>query len=35
MVGIRFDAPAEKINGRKRLVLKLSDITGVELEMAK
>lgn len=35
MVGIRFDAPVEKIDGRKRLALKLTDITGVEVEMVK
>jgi len=35
MVGIRFDAPFEKIEARKRVVLRLEDVTGAEVEMAK
>lgn len=35
MVGIRFDAPYDTVAGRKALHLKLTDITGVELEMTK
>jgi hypothetical protein len=35
MVGIRFDLPLEKIEKRKRVVLKIEDITGPVLELTK
>jgi hypothetical protein len=35
MVGLRFDAPVEKVDGRKRLVLRIEDITGPVVEMTK
>ena len=35
MVGIRFDAPAEKVEARKRVTLRLSDITGAAVELTK
>jgi hypothetical protein len=35
MVGIRFDLPAAKVEGRKRIVLKIEDVTGPVLELTK
>ncbi|MDP9055036.1 MAG: hypothetical protein M3N93_12175 [Acidobacteriota bacterium] len=35
MVGIRFGAPPEKIDGRKRLTLVLDDITGSTVQLTK
>jgi hypothetical protein len=35
MVGVRFDVPAEKIDARKRVVVRLEDITGATVELAK
>jgi len=35
MVGIRFDLPAEKVENRKRIVLKIQDVTGPVLELTK
>jgi hypothetical protein len=35
MVGIRFDAPAEKIDSRKSLTLRLTDVTGAEVNLTK
>jgi hypothetical protein len=35
MVGLRFDAPSDVVNNRKRVVLKIEDVTGPVLEMAK
>lgn len=35
MVGIRFDTPLEKVESRKRVVLQLQDVTGVEAELTK
>ena len=35
MVGLRFDAPGDAVDNRKRVVLKIEDITGPVLEMAK
>jgi hypothetical protein len=35
MVGIRFDAPAEKVDSRKRLVLRVEDVTGPVVELTK
>jgi hypothetical protein len=35
MVGVRFDVPAEKVESRKRLVLRVEDITGPVAELTK
>jgi hypothetical protein len=35
MVGIRFDAPAAKVESRKRVILRVEDITGPVLELTK
>lgn len=35
MVGLRFDAPVEKVDARKRVVLRIEDITGPVVEMTK
>jgi hypothetical protein len=35
MVGLRFDAPIEKIESRKRVVLRVEDITGPVVELTK
>ena len=35
MVGVRFDMPLEKVESRKRVVLRLEDITGPVLELTK
>jgi hypothetical protein len=35
MVGVRFDAPAEKVDSRKRVVLRVEDITGPVVELTK
>lgn len=35
MVGIRFDTPFEKVESRKRLLLRLEDVTGPVLELKK
>jgi hypothetical protein len=33
MVGIRFDLPLAKVEGRKKIVLKIEDVTGPVLEL--
>jgi hypothetical protein len=35
MVGVRFDVPIEQVDARKRVLLNLQDVTGVEVEMTK
>jgi hypothetical protein len=35
MIGVRFDTPFEKVESRKRVVLRLEDITGPVLELTK
>jgi len=35
MVGIRFDTPFEKVESRKRVVLRLEDVTGPVVELTK
>ena len=35
MVGVRFDLPLEKVESRKRLVLRVEDITGPVAELIK
>jgi hypothetical protein len=35
MVGIRFDAPFEKVEARRRVTLRIEDITGPVLELTK
>lgn len=35
MVGLRFDAPIDQVDGRKRVVLRVEDITGPVVEMTK
>jgi hypothetical protein len=35
MVGVRFDAPVEKVDTRKRVILRLEDITGPVVELTK
>ena len=35
MVGVRFDAPAAKVESRKRVILRVEDITGPVLELTK
>jgi hypothetical protein len=35
MVGIRFDTPYDKVESRKRVVLKLEDVTGPVVELTK
>jgi hypothetical protein len=35
MVGVRFDTPAGKVETRKRLVLRLEDVTGPVVELTK
>ena len=35
MVGVRFDTAAEKVESRKRLTLRVEDITGPVLELTK
>jgi hypothetical protein len=35
MVGVRFDAPVEKVESRRRLVLRVEDITGPVAELTK
>jgi hypothetical protein len=35
MVGLRIDAPAAKVEGRKRVTLRVEDITGPVLELTK
>jgi hypothetical protein len=35
MVGIRFDLPADKVQNRRKFVLKIQDVTGPVLELTK
>jgi hypothetical protein len=35
MIGVRFDAPVEKVESRKRLILRVEDITGPIAELTK
>jgi hypothetical protein len=35
MVGVRFDVPSDKVESRKRVVLRLEDVTGPVLELTK
>jgi hypothetical protein len=35
MVGIRFDTPFEKVESRRRVVLRLEDVTGPVVELTK
>lgn len=35
MVGIRFDTPYDKVESRKRVVLRLEDVTGPVVELSK
>ena len=35
MIGVRFDAPVEKVESRKRLVLRVEDVTGPVAELTK
>jgi hypothetical protein len=35
MVGVRFDTPVEKVETRKRVVLRLEDVTGPVVELTK
>jgi hypothetical protein len=35
MVGIRFDIPLDKVENRRRVVLKIEDVTGPVLELTK
>lgn len=35
MVGLRVDAPIEKVESRKRVILRVQDVTGPVLELAK
>jgi hypothetical protein len=35
MVGVRFDVPADKVKSRKRLVLRVEDVTGPVVELTK
>ena len=35
MVGIRFDAPFDKVESRKRVILRLEDVTGPVVELTK
>ena len=35
MVGLRFDAPFDKVESRKRVVLRLEDVTGPVVELTK
>jgi len=35
MVGLRFDAPYDKVESRKRVVLRLEDVTGPVAELTK
>jgi hypothetical protein len=35
MVGVRFDAPFEKVESRKRVLLRLEDVTGPVVELTK
>jgi hypothetical protein len=35
MVGVRFDAPVEKVESRKRVVLRVEDVTGPVVELTK
>jgi hypothetical protein len=35
MIGVRFDAPVEKVESRKRLVLRVEDVTGPIAELTK
>jgi hypothetical protein len=35
MVGVRFDLPGEKVESRKRVILRVEDITGPVLELTK
>jgi hypothetical protein len=35
MIGVRFDVPVEKVESRKRLVLRVEDVTGPVAELTK
>jgi hypothetical protein len=35
MVGIRFDSPFDKVESRKRVVLRVEDVTGPIAELTK
>jgi hypothetical protein len=35
MVGVRFDLPFDKVESRKRVILRLEDVTGPVLELTK
>lgn len=35
MVGIRFDLPVDKVENRRKLTLRVEDVTGAALELAK
>jgi hypothetical protein len=35
MVGIRFDLPLEKVESRRKVVLKIQDVTGPTIELTK
>jgi hypothetical protein len=35
MVGVRFDAPFDKVESRKRVILRLEDVTGPVVELTK
>ena len=35
MVGVRFDAPYEKVETRKKVTLRVEDVTGPVLELTK
>jgi hypothetical protein len=35
MVGVRFDAPVEKVESRKRVILRVEDITGPVVELTR
>ena len=35
MVGVRFDTPFDKVESRKRVILRLEDVTGPVVELTK
>jgi hypothetical protein len=35
MVGVRFDAPVEKVESRRRVILRVEDVTGPVVELTK
>ena len=35
MVGLRFDLPAEKLESRRKLIVRVDDVTGAELQLTK